>query len=157
MGHILTVCLLSRCWEMRCSNVLSLFEPRIILVSGKSYSVRYKDVSFVNCYYSNREVHVFLQETPAVTLRKIPPGFICLVWELFENRKWTISLHFKDSDGEISGDEDEDDCLLGCCAMLYGRNWLTFQRCLLPPSSGRDHPDDRGSKRLWNVCQFISD
>jgi hypothetical protein len=41
---------------------------------------------------------------------------------------------------EISGfhgGEYEDGCLLGCCALLSGRNLLTFHRCLLPPSSGR--------------------
>jgi hypothetical protein len=31
---------------------------------------------------------------------------------------------------------NEDGCLLGCCAVESGRNWPTFQRCLLPPSSG---------------------
>jgi hypothetical protein len=30
----------------------------------------------------------------------------------------------------------EDDCLLGCCAAWSGRSLPTFQRCLLPPSSG---------------------
>jgi hypothetical protein len=41
--------------------------------------------------------------------------------------------------GEISGShggEHEDGCLLGCCAMQSGRSLPTFQRCLLPPSSG---------------------
>lgn len=35
--------------------------------------------------------------------------------------------------GEISGcygGKFEDDCLLGCCAVLSCRNWLMFQRCL---------------------------
>jgi hypothetical protein len=33
---------------------------------------------------------------------------------------------------------------------MYSRtDWLMFQRCLLLPSSG--HPDDGGSKHLWNV------
>jgi hypothetical protein len=31
----------------------------------------------------------------------------------------------------------KDDCLLGCCAVYSGRRLPTFQRCLLPPSSGR--------------------
>jgi hypothetical protein len=35
-----------------------------------------------------------------------------------------------------------------------GRNWLTFQRCFLPPSSGRP---DGGSKHLCNVGQFLRD
>jgi hypothetical protein len=33
--------------------------------------------------------------------------------------------------------DDEDDCLLLCCKVLSGRNWPTFQKCLLHPSSGR--------------------
>jgi hypothetical protein len=39
---------------------------------------------------------------------------------------------------EISGShgEYEDSCLLGYCAVLSGRSLPTFQRCLLPPSSG---------------------
>jgi hypothetical protein len=42
--------------------------------------------------------------------------------------------------GETSGshgDVYEDGCLLGCCAVYSGRSLPTFQRCLLPPSSGR--------------------
>jgi hypothetical protein len=42
--------------------------------------------------------------------------------------------------GEISGSQDceyEDSCLLGCCTVKSGRNLPTFQRCLLPSSSGR--------------------
>jgi hypothetical protein len=34
------------------------------------------------------------------------------------------------------GDEYEDGCLLGCSIVLSGRYWPTFQRNLLPPSSG---------------------
>jgi hypothetical protein len=33
--------------------------------------------------------------------------------------------------------EYEDGCLLGCSAVLSGRSLPTFQRSLLPPSSGR--------------------
>jgi hypothetical protein len=41
----------------------------------------------------------------------------------------------------------KDDCLLGCCAVKYGRCFPTFQKCVLPPLSGRCHrPDDGGSK-----------
>jgi hypothetical protein len=32
-----------------------------------------------------------------------------------------------------------NDCLLGRCSMQTGRNWPTFQRCLLPPQSGLTH------------------
>jgi hypothetical protein len=42
--------------------------------------------------------------------------------------------------GEILGShggEYEDGCLLACCAVQSGRSLTTFQRCLLPPSSGR--------------------
>jgi hypothetical protein len=49
---------------------------------------------------------------------------------------------------EISGShssEYEDGCLLGCCAMQPGRSLPTFQRCLLPPSSGQY---DGGGKHL---------
>jgi hypothetical protein len=33
--------------------------------------------------------------------------------------------------------EQEDGCILGCCAVQSGRSLPTFQRYLLPPSSGR--------------------
>jgi hypothetical protein len=33
------------------------------------------------------------------------------------------------------GSKYEDDCLLGCCTVYSGRRLLTFQRCLLHPSS----------------------
>jgi hypothetical protein len=36
--------------------------------------------------------------------------------------------------------DDEDGCLVGCSAMLSGRSLQTFQRSLLPPSSGRSPP-----------------
>jgi hypothetical protein len=61
----------------------------------------------------------------------------------------------------------EDNCLLGCCAMYSVRNLPTFQRCLLPPSSGhvstsetsfvfygttsRDIPDLVSCSRLWTL------
>jgi hypothetical protein len=32
--------------------------------------------------------------------------------------------------------EDDDGCLLDCCTVYSGRSLPTFQRCLLPPSSG---------------------
>jgi hypothetical protein len=32
--------------------------------------------------------------------------------------------------------EYEGVCLLGCCVLQHGRSVQTFQRCLLPPSSG---------------------
>jgi hypothetical protein len=35
------------------------------------------------------------------------------------------------------GGEYEDDSLLGYCAVQSIRSWPTFQRCILPPSSGR--------------------
>jgi hypothetical protein len=47
-----------------------------------------------------------------------------------------------------------EDCLLGCRTVQCGRNWLTFQRCLLPPSSG---PDDGGSKHPRNNGHFLQD
>jgi hypothetical protein len=31
---------------------------------------------------------------------------------------------------------DEDDCFLRCCTVQSARSLPTFQRCLLPPSSG---------------------
>jgi hypothetical protein len=40
-------------------------------------------------------------------------------------------------------------CFLGCCVVWYGRSLLTFQRCLLPPSSGRWH--------IWNVGKQLPD
>jgi hypothetical protein len=33
------------------------------------------------------------------------------------------------------GSKYEDGCLLGCCAMYYGRSLLTFQRFFLPPTT----------------------
>jgi hypothetical protein len=40
------------------------------------------------------------------------------------------------------------------------RSWPAFQRCLLPPSSGRrvtHRPDGGGSTHLWNAGQFQRD
>jgi hypothetical protein len=59
-------------------------------------------------------------------------------------------------DSEISGShsgEYKDGCLLGCCAVWSGRSLPTFQRCLLPPSSGREW----GSKHLWNDGKLLPD
>jgi hypothetical protein len=49
----------------------------------------------------------------------------------------------------------EDGCLLGCS----GRCLPTFQKCLLPPSSGRlrRHHPEGGSKHLRNVGKFLPD
>jgi hypothetical protein len=43
------------------------------------------------------------------------------------------------NEGEISGSHggEYEDCLLGNCAGLSGRSLPTFQRCLMPPYSGR--------------------
>jgi hypothetical protein len=38
-------------------------------------------------------------------------------------------------------------CLLRCCAVSSRRNWSTFQRCFLPPSSGSVFL--RGTKCAW--------
>jgi hypothetical protein len=43
----------------------------------------------------------------------------------------------------------EDGCLLFCRTMYSDRSIRTFQRCFLPPSSGRWW----GQKHLWNVYQ----
>jgi hypothetical protein len=48
--------------------------------------------------------------------------------------------------------QTEDDCLLGCYAMQSGRSLLTFQRCLLISTH---HPNDGGSKHLWNVSKLL--
>jgi hypothetical protein len=53
------------------------------------------------------------------------------------------------------GGKYEDSCLLGCCAMHSGTSLLTFQGCLLPPSSVC--PDDGGSKHFWNVRKLLLD
>jgi hypothetical protein len=42
--------------------------------------------------------------------------------------------------GKISGshgNEYKNIYILGCCTVSSGRNLPTFQRCLLPPTSGR--------------------
>jgi hypothetical protein len=36
----------------------------------------------------------------------------------------------------LTAAEYEDDCLLGCCTMWFGRSLPMFQKCLLLPSSG---------------------
>jgi hypothetical protein len=50
------------------------------------------------------------------------------------------------------GGEHIDGYLLGCCAVWSGRSLLTFQRYLLPPSSGRC-----GYKRFSWQCLISSD
>jgi hypothetical protein len=53
--------------------------------------------------------------------------------------------------------QNEDGCLLGCCAMSSCVNRPMFQRCLLPQSSVIHRPDDGGNKHLWNVGKFLPD
>jgi hypothetical protein len=56
----------------------------------------------------------------------------------------------------------EDGCLLGCCAVSSGRSLRTFRRCLLPPSSGLNNPEDSHlhARRCENMkshslCNFL--
>jgi hypothetical protein len=49
----------------------------------------------------------------------------------------------------------EHDYLLECCAVLSGRNWLSFKSFLLPPSSGWSLTWWWRSKHLWNVGQLL--
>jgi hypothetical protein len=61
--------------------------------------------------------------------------------------------------GEISGshsDKYENGCLLRYCTMQPGRNWLTFQRFLLPSPSELP-PWCGGSKNLWNIGKLLPD
>jgi hypothetical protein len=46
-------------------------------------------------------------------------------------------------------------CLLECYTVTFGRLWLIFQMCLLPPLSG--YPGDGASKYLQNVCRYLPD
>jgi hypothetical protein len=51
----------------------------------------------------------------------------------FANCKFSLCSEISGS----QGGEYEDGCLMGCCAVKSGRSLPTFQRCLMPPSSGR--------------------
>jgi hypothetical protein len=48
-------------------------------------------------------------------------------------------------------DWEEDDFLLGRCAVYCAKSFPTFQRCLLRLT---DSPDDGGSKDLWNIGEI---
>jgi hypothetical protein len=53
------------------------------------------------------------------------------------------------------GNRGWHESLLLCCNAQSRRNWPTFQRCLLPISLEKYHPDDGGSKHLWNFGKFL--
>jgi hypothetical protein len=62
-------------------------------------------------------------------------------WTTFQTQ-WFTALPEKRDEEESKitgshGGEFEDGCLLGCCPIKSGRCSPKFQRCLLPPSSGR--------------------
>jgi hypothetical protein len=73
---------------------------------------------------------------------------ICSVNALFSTTK-TIFLHLQTVRAVrfqvLSGGECEVQSLLGCTAVFLIGCRPTFQRCVLPPSSG---PDDGGSTHL---------
>jgi hypothetical protein len=50
--------------------------------------------------------------------------------------KWGKRRNYETLDFHL-GKNEHDSCLLGCCAVLTGRMFPTFQRCLLSPSSWR--------------------
>jgi hypothetical protein len=67
-----------------------------------------------------------------------------MLWNSVVNAVMKQNLRFVCSGSIVLGDisdshdgEYEDHCLLGCCAVYSGRSLSTFQRYLLPPSSGR--------------------
>jgi hypothetical protein len=59
------------------------------------------------------------------------------------------------------GGKYEAGCLLGCCAVLSGRSSPTFQRCLLPQSSGRwwspedSHLESNNVLRRVQIMQLL--
>jgi hypothetical protein len=66
-------------------------------------------------------------------------GFnICLglYWSMDTSSDQPVRNYLSEISGS-HGSEYEDDCLLGCCAVKSGRSLPTFQRCLVPLSSGR--------------------
>jgi hypothetical protein len=52
------------------------------------------------------------------------------MWSLTLREEHTLRVRF-------GSHGDEDECLLGRCGMQSGRKCQTFQKCLMPPSSGR--------------------
>jgi hypothetical protein len=98
-----------------------------------------------------------------------------LIKRIHHTRTNNLTFFFYKTSGSHAG-EYEDECLLGCCAVLSGRSLPTFQRCLLPLSLGlitlmeaasisetlvnfyqatrRNNPQDSHILTyIWQICQ----
>jgi hypothetical protein len=104
---------------------------------------------------SSQQAAVIWRRHVMCMLRRSTYSFVCIFYEIkfflscasvgvfnsrptFEN----IIVKWELSNCEVSGShgaEYEDGCLLGCCTVLFSRSLPTFQRCLLPTSSGRSY------------------
>jgi hypothetical protein len=85
-----------------------------------------------------------------------------------EENIWTLGtgsnrekkeLHSEELHSDIPGShggEYEDGCLLDCCTVYFYRSLSTFQRCLLPLSSGRTHHPDDGGATTQKIAIFKS-
>jgi hypothetical protein len=80
----------------------------------------------------------FVNWIPCITTRfdRVFESIRCINYgyKYYQGKTLQISKICEISDSH--GGQD-DDCLLGCCAASTRRNWPTFRRRLLPPSSGR--------------------
>jgi hypothetical protein len=95
------------------------------------------------------------------------------VWSITEHYFWTYNdenplriSRFQGRDPITNLRVCEDGCLLGCSAVYSGGSLATFQRYLLPPSSGRvslsPSPDlttnfiDINWNAVWTSCHWMS-
>jgi hypothetical protein len=86
--------------------------------------------------------HIFCLVSSELTALAVIPFFLHVRTTQSDTNMWKM-VRF-----QLYYDEEyEDGCFLGCCAVQSGRQWPTFQRWSLPPSS----PNDRGSNHFWNV------
>jgi hypothetical protein len=93
----------------------------------------------VTCHYSKQFATsnvTFLFTTSStvyemISWRAVYCSAMKMLWWLQRNNRMVSKI------SGSHGGEEEDGCILGWCAMWYGRCLRTLQRRLLPPSSGR--------------------
>jgi hypothetical protein len=136
------------------------------------YQRWYNSQPLQSYYWKFRMFSQFYLITYASCCSKLPPAFSnhnlsCFTTGLAAFHMLLASFHMRAAASKIRrrslslsgiwgshGSEYENECLLGCCTLWSGRSLPTFQRCLLPPSSGRSW---WRNKHLWKVGEVLPD